>query len=187
MVARFFSSLLFIAASFLILIFSGTKVFSEDGSEQPGYIKFIFGPALDEEKQAFESHIAALTSISLDDISRKRSVLKIDMEGRKKFFSDQGWREYLEFVASQKSLLSSIKSQYEHPQAFGRFVTGTQIYQKVGMGHTFKATIGFCYLYWDVRDCEKESHSLEVSVEGAFEKPTEMIIHSWRVQTLEAK
>ncbi len=187
MVARFFSSLLFIAASFLILIFSGTKVFSEDGSEQPGYIKFIFGPALEEEKQAFESHIAALTSISLDDIKRGFGVLKIDMEGRKKFFSDDGWRGYQKFVDSQKELLSSMKGKYEHPQAFGRFTTGTQIYKKTGTGHTFKAAIGFCFSSSDDYVCEKESLSLEVSVEGAFEKPSDMIIHSWRVQALEAK
>lgn len=190
MVARFFASKILIAASLFFAVFCGSEAFSKDTSNQntePEYIKMLLGRAIAEEKQAFESHIVALTEISLDDISRKRSVLKIDMDGRKKFFSDEGWREYLEFVASQKSLLSSMKSQYEHPQAYGRFVTGTQIYQKAGTGHTFKAAIFFCYTYWDVHDCEKERDSLEVTVEGAFENPTEMILHSWRLQALEAK
>lgn len=198
MVARVTFGLLFIAVSFLFLFFSESEFFAQDRSsqdssskqahsEQPDYLKVMLGVAIEPAKQPFEDHIAALTFVSLDNIKRGIGFLEIDIAERKKLFSEEAWSEYQNFVSSQKNLLSSKKDQYEHPQAYARFRYGTQTYETKEGQHKFTSEINFCFSSSDSYDCKNDKYILEVYTEGAFESPSHMIIHSWRLQAVGAK
>jgi hypothetical protein len=57
---------------------------------------------------AFECELEKLLQISADDILRgEGGKSKLDIEGRKKFFSEGGWKQYQDFVASHKVYLKS--------------------------------------------------------------------------------
>src|SRR5688500_3063886 len=63
------------------------------------------------EFNAFECEIEKLLQVSADDTFRGEGSAPLNIEGRKKFFSEEGWRQYQAYIASQKKYLKSMPSR----------------------------------------------------------------------------
>ncbi|MDH5723253.1 MAG: hypothetical protein OEY94_08045 [Alphaproteobacteria bacterium] len=147
--------------------------------------KKILGLAMEEEKQGFENRVKGFLMLSLDDKMYGRSVIEIDMEGRKKYFTNSGWKKYLDYVRKHKDILEVQKVETYRTQVMARFVYGTQQYQEEQEEqdkHHLQAKVIFCYSLGCVQYCgwDKE-YEINVYAEGDITDPEQMLITDWQV------
>lgn len=129
-------------------------------------MKSMLGMALSEEKQGFETHVASLLFVSLDDKSRGFGVHPIDIESKRKYFSEDGWQMYKQYRTAQKEVLSSKIEHFSHPEVSVIFEYGSQAYEFREGVTSFTARIRYCLEHYDMRSCAAETYWLSLSAEG---------------------
>lgn len=95
-----------------------------------------------EDRIALESRVLGLLFISADDIDRAglSSQTAIDMQGRRKYFSEDGWQQYQKYVAAQKRRLIEAQGTSARPlKVHSELVDGTRKFKTMGDERDFMA------------------------------------------------
>lgn len=142
----------------------------------------IMGDAKEPEYQSFENKIKELLFLATDDIHESGfTTKKIDVDDRKQYFSEKGWKDYMGYVSEHKSILA--KTSEGHLNARASLIYGTQVYSYIGSGAwTFNSKGSFKYARFDAYEpAEKFQITVTFRVDDV-EKLTGLIIDSWDVK-----
>jgi hypothetical protein len=183
--------LLRVRTLFLLFVFFS---FSAAASETPNNVESAIPvEALDVTKEPMPEDIRQLEKLTGRLLFISLDEKKIDMEGRRKYFSHNGWEGYQQYVEEHKNMIR-IKILKEHYETSGvsmnamvDFIEGTQKYLK-NENHTEFFTQGhFCYGVYHRYTCKDDTAQIDLLVSGDLANPDNIIIDKWSVIFLNPK
>lgn len=134
------------------------------------------------DRELFESEILNLLFISADDIDRTSlaSHKPVDMSARRKYFSEEGWKDYQAYVRAQKHRLIEQQGNSTIPlKARAELVDGTRKYKALGSAKSFTAE----GIFLDAADTiftRSDTFKLHIDYAAAGASG-EVLINSWKV------
>lgn len=114
------------AVMFVLCLFVGLPVAS---AEEPidADLKAALGLAMSEDNQPFEDKIKDLLFVTTDDVHRSGfGERELDIEKRRKYFTENGWDDYQGFLLALKA---ALKEESKEPLNAHANFDGTQSYK----------------------------------------------------------
>lgn len=135
------------------------------------------------EHPPFENEIMRLLQVATHDlITSLWGTTKIDMEARKRFFSDEGWEQYQDYVTWHKKILKGMEEDEKRPwHVIASLTEGSQKYTSLTNGLAeFSARGHFLYSYADDYTIKKpQFFKIEVLFSVDKKNPPDFLIHQW--------
>lgn len=125
---------------------------------------------LTEQRHSIETHIKNFMAIP------DKQANEAHMARRKPYFSEQGWQDYQQYIATMQSRLS------EGQALRAEFTLGSQKYAVLGSDLTgFRAEGLFCLGQEPHFKCGPQGFSLQIMLRGNVNKPDILQFEDWSV------